>query len=79
MKQHFTYGIHTEQVSENTATPEAKDHPRLFSYLYMMEIFIIICGTKRILFFVPTQTNFLIYRVVILFTRFRARVVAKAI
>ena len=36
--QYFTYSIYTEQDSENTASPEAKDYLKLLSYIYMMEI-----------------------------------------
>ena len=33
-----TYSINTEQESENTASPEARDYLKLLSYIYMMEI-----------------------------------------
>ena len=34
----ITYIICSEQGSENTASPEARDHLKLLSYIYMMEI-----------------------------------------
>ena len=33
-----TCSINTEQESENTASPEARDYLKLLSYIYMMEI-----------------------------------------
>ena len=36
--QYFTYGIYTEQDSENTASPEARDYLKLLSYIYVMEL-----------------------------------------
>ena len=36
--QYFTYSIYTEQESEDTALPEAKDYLKLLSYIYIMEI-----------------------------------------
>ena len=36
--QYFTYIICSEQESENTASPEARDYLKLLSYIYMMEI-----------------------------------------
>ena len=40
--QYFTYSMYTEQESENTATPEARDYLKLLSYIYMMEILYIV-------------------------------------
>ena len=36
--QYFTYSIYTEQHSENTASPEARDCLKLLCYIYMMEL-----------------------------------------
>ena len=37
-RQYFTYSVYTEQESENTASPEAKDYLKLLSYIYMIEL-----------------------------------------
>ena len=36
--QYFTNIIYTQQERDNTASQEAKNYPKLFSYIYMMEI-----------------------------------------
>ena len=36
--QYFTYSMYTEQDSENTASPEARDYLTQLSYIYMMEL-----------------------------------------
>ena len=36
--QYFTYSIYTEQESENTASPEARDYLKLLSYIYTVEL-----------------------------------------
>ena len=42
MKHNTTYSIYTEQESENTASPEARDYLRLLGYIYMVGIYIYI-------------------------------------
>ena len=43
-----TYSINTEQESENTASPEARDYLKLLSYIYMMEILYIYNQTSTV-------------------------------
>ena len=45
--QYFTYNICTEQESENKASPEARDYPKLLRYIYMMELLYIYNQTNK--------------------------------
>ena len=45
--QYFTYSIYTEQNTENTASPEARDCLKLLSYIYMMEILLYLQSNKH--------------------------------
>ena len=45
--QYFTYSIYTDQESENTASPEARDYLKLLSYIYMMEILLYLQISKH--------------------------------
>ena len=45
--QCFSYIIYTEQESENTASPQARDYLKLLNYIYMMEIVYIQSVSKK--------------------------------